>query len=92
MRSTVSAAMPSVPAIVGVAAMAFIAAATKPTFSPGSFGAFLWCRKNCPPKEKENDARERQEQDSEVHPAGRSHLGLARFQRLGSRFNSIARM
>jgi hypothetical protein len=27
-----------------------------------------------------------------VHPAGRSHLGLARFQRLGSRSNSIARM
>ena len=47
---------------------------------------------NHAPKEKENDAGERQHHDSEVHPSGRVHLNSPLFPRPGSQFNSIERM
>jgi len=44
------------------------------------------------PKEKENDAGEHQQYNSEMHPSGRVHLNSPLFPRPGRQFNSTKRM
>ncbi|QKD01823.1 hypothetical protein EB235_10130 [Mesorhizobium loti R88b] len=47
--------------------------------------------KNHAPKEKENDAGEHHQQNSEMHPSGRVHLNSPLFPRPGPQFNSTKR-
>ncbi|WP_162256713.1 hypothetical protein [Mesorhizobium sp. Root695] len=53
---------------------------------------FFWRGQKHAPKEKENDAGEHQQQNSEMHPSGWGHLNSALFPRLGRQFNSTMRM
>ena len=48
--------------------------------------------KNHAPKEKENDAGEHHQHNSEMHPSGRVHLNSPLFPRPGRQFNSTKRM
>ncbi|PWJ93461.1 hypothetical protein C8D77_101140 [Mesorhizobium loti] len=49
---------------------------------------FFWRGQNHAPKEKENDAGEHHQQNSEMHPSGRGHLNSPLFRLPGRQFNS----
>jgi len=90
--------MNSVPApmaatVVGMAAMAIIPGAVAIADAYGlTMRAPFWHGQNHAPKEKENDAGENPQHNSEMHPPGRVHLNSPLVPRPGRQFNSTKRM
>lgn len=85
---SVSAA-PMATTIVGMTAIAIIPGVATIAAARGlSLRAFSWRGKDHASKKKENDAGEHQQQNSEMHPSGCSHLNSALFPRPGRQFNS----
>ncbi|TIO08594.1 hypothetical protein [Mesorhizobium sp.] len=91
MISAVSTTMTA--ATIGMAAMPVIAAAAA-ILSAGEeviARTVSWSGETLRAKEKDDSADERQQQNSDVHPSGWGHLGLALFPRVGSQSGSTKR-
>jgi len=90
--------MNSVPApmaatVVGMAAIAIIPGVVAIADAYGlTMRAPFWRGQNHAPKEKDNDAGEHPQHNSEMHPTGRVHLNSPPFPRPGRQFNSSKRM
>ena len=75
--------------IVGMTAIAIIPGVVAVADAYGlTMRALFGGGQNHAPKEKENDASEHHQQNSEMHPSGRVHLNSPLFPRPGSQFNS----
>lgn len=86
--------MNSVPApmaatVVGMTAIAAIPGVATIAETYGlTVRALFWREQNHAPKEKENDAGEHQQQDSEMYPTGLGHPISPPFPRPGRQFDS----
>ncbi|QND56800.1 hypothetical protein [Mesorhizobium huakuii] len=84
---------PMAATVVGMTAIAIIPGVVTIADAYGlTVRAPFWRGKNHAPKEKENDAGEHQQHNSEMHPSGRVHLNSPLFPRPGRQFNSTKRM
>jgi len=84
---------PMAATIVGMTAIAIIPGVVAIADAYGlTMRALFGGRQNHAPKEKENDAGEHHQQNSEMHPSGRVHLNSPLFPRPGRQFDSTKRM
>ncbi len=80
---------PMAATIVGMTAIAIIPGVAATSAAHGlTVRALFRGGKNHAPKEKENNASEHHQQNSEMHPSGRVHLNSPLFPRPGRQFNS----
>ena len=79
--------------VVGMTAIAIIPGVVAIADAYGlTMRAPFWHGQNHAPKEKENDAGENPQHNSEMHPSGRVHLNSPLVPRPGRQFNSTKRM
>lgn len=89
----ISVPAPMAATVVGMTARAIIPGVPATAEAYGfTVRALFWHGQNHAPKEKENDAGENQQHNSEMHPSGRVHQNSPLFPRPGRQFDSTKRM